>query len=139
MAKVTTTIRQVLNYQTDSSPLLSPYSAWFTANQALFNRVAAFSFDMVQAHEKILDLSNKEGLTALEKLTRSNPHPVMPLSKVREDIPAIFRRAAINTALGFARSFYSNPGKQRKRKEKREWSPHLTTLLLSCYNAGIKN
>src|SRR5579872_1117950 len=114
MAKATTTIRQVLNYQAD-------YSTWFAANQTLFNRVTSFYFEVIQAHEKVLYLSNKEALTALEKLThttQSNPHPVIPLEEIAEDIPAMFRRAAINAALGSARSFYSILGKWRKRKEK---------------------
>src|SRR5882757_4696912 len=114
MAKATTTIRQVLNYQAE-------YAAWFAANQTLFNRVASFYFEVIQVHEKVLDLSNKDALTALEKLThttQSNPHPVMPLCEIQEDIPATFRRAAINAALGSARSFYANLGKWRKRKEK---------------------
>ena len=71
MAKATTTIRQVLNYQAE-------HAAWFAANQALFNRVASFYFGVIQAHEKILELGNKDALTALEKLThttQSNPHP----------------------------------------------------------------
>jgi len=116
MAKATTTIRQVLNHQAE-------HSAWFAANQALFNRVAAFYFEVIAAHEKVLDLPNKDALTALEKLThttQSNPHPVMPLSQIQEDIPAMFRRAAINAALGSARSFYSHLGKWRKRKERAE-------------------
>ena len=114
MAKATTTIRQVLNYQAD-------YAAWFACNQDLFNRVTSFYFEVIQAHEKVLDLSNKEALTVLEKLTHTtqrNPHPVMPLSEIAEDIPAMFRRAAINAALGSARSFSANLGKWRKRKEK---------------------
>jgi len=48
MAKATTTIKQVLNYQTD-------HAAWFAANQALFTRVATFYFEVIQAHEKVLD------------------------------------------------------------------------------------
>jgi len=115
-AKATTTIRQVLNYQPE-------HAAWFAANQALFNRVAAFYFEVIQAHEKVLDLSNKDALTALEKLThttQSNPTPVMPLSDIGEDIPAMFRRAAINAALGSARSFYSHLRKWKGRKEKAE-------------------
>jgi len=114
MAKATTTIRQVLNYQAD-------YAAWFAANQDLYNQTCSFYFGVIQAHEKVLDLSNKEALTVLEKLThttQSNPHPIMPLSEIAEDIPAMFRRAAINAALGSARSFYSTLGKWRKRKEK---------------------
>ncbi|HEY4036480.1 MAG TPA: transposase [Ktedonobacteraceae bacterium] len=114
MAKATTTIRQVLNYQAD-------YAAWFAANQDLFNRVTSFYFGVIQAYEKILELGNMDALQALEKLThttQSNPHPVMPLSEIGEDIPAMFRRAAINAALGSARSFSANLGKWRKRKEK---------------------
>jgi len=114
MAKTTTTIRQVLNYETD-------HAAWFAANAALYNRVTSFYFGVIQAHEKILELGNQDALTALEKLThttQSNPTPVMPLCEIQEDIPAMFRRAAIHAALGSARSFYSNLGKWRKRKEK---------------------
>ena len=114
MAKATTTMKQVLHYETDQS-------AWFAANQALFNRVAAFYFEVIAAHEKVLDLSNKDALTALEKLThttQSNPTPLIPLEDLLEDIPALFRRAAINAALGSARSFYSHLSRWRKRKEK---------------------
>jgi putative transposase len=116
MAKATTTIKQVLNHESD-------HGLWFAANQSLFNRVCAFYFEVIAAHEKLLDLSNKEVLTALEKLThptQSNPTPVRPLEEVAEDIPAMFRRAAINAALGSARSFYSHLSKWRKRKEKAE-------------------
>ena len=114
MAKATTTIRQVLNHQPQ-------HGAWFAATQALFNRVAAFYFEVIQAHEKVLDLSNKDALTALEKLThttKKNPHPVMPLSDIAEEIPAMFRRAAIHAALGSARSFHAHLVKWRTRKEK---------------------
>ena len=53
MAKATTTIRKVLNYRPD-------VQAYFAANQSLFNRVASFYFDVIQAHSKVLDLSNKD-------------------------------------------------------------------------------
>src|SRR6266851_2958785 len=114
MAKATTTIKQVLNYGPD-------HAAWFAENAALYNRVCAFYFDVIQAHVKVLDLSHKEALTALEKLThttQSNPTPVMPLSEIGEDIPAMFRRAAIHAALGSARSFHSHLQKWQRRKEK---------------------
>src|SRR5947209_19784724 len=114
MAKATTTIRQVLNHE-------SAHGEWLYANQALFNQVASFYFDVRQAQARVLDLSNKEALTALEKLTHTTeltPHPVMPLSEVGEDIPAMFRRAAINAALGSARSFYGNRARWQKAKEK---------------------
>jgi transposase len=116
MVKATTTIRQMLNSRPD-------VQAYFVANQSLFNRVASFYFDVVQAHIKVLDLSNKEALNALEKLTHTteiNQSPIMPLSKIGEDIPALFRRAAINAALGSARSFFSHLSRWQKAKAKAE-------------------
>jgi hypothetical protein len=113
-AKATKTIKQVLNYQPH-------HATWFAATQDLFNRVATFYFEVITAHEKVLDLSNKEALSALEMLThatKKNPTPVKPLAEVAEDVPAMFRRAAINAALGSARSFYTHLFKWRKRKEK---------------------
>src|SRR5437899_2568618 len=79
-----------LNYQPE-------HGAWFAANAVLFNHVAAFYFEVIQAHTGVLDLPAKEALTALEKLTHTteqNPYPVMPLSEIQQDIPAMFRRAA---------------------------------------------
>ena len=93
MAKATTTIRQSLNYQ-------SQHAEYFAANQALFNRVVAFYFDCIQAHEGVLDLKNKEALTALEMLTHAtekNPLPAIPLSAIAEQIPAYFRRGPTGT------------------------------------------
>jgi putative transposase len=114
MAKATTTIRQSLQYRPQ-------HAAWFAATQDLFNRVAAFYFEVIQAHEGVLDLSNKEALTALETLTHAtqeNPTPVMPLSEIAEHVPAMFRRAAIHAALGSARSFFAHLKKWRTKKEK---------------------
>jgi putative transposase len=114
MAKATTTIRQSLQYQPQ-------HAAWFATTQGLFNRVAAFYFEVIQAHEGVLDLSNKEALSALESLTHAtqdHPTPVMPLSEIAENVPAMFRRAAINTALGSARSFDAHLAKWRTKKEK---------------------
>ena len=118
MAKATTTIKQSLNYQPQ-------HTAWFVANQALFNRVVAFYFEAIQAHEALLDLPNKEALTALEKLThatKKHPSPILPLTQIAPDVPAMFRRAAINAALGSARAFFSSLNTWRARKEKAEAS-----------------
>ena len=57
LAKATKTIRQALHYPPQ-------YAAYFAANQVLFNRVVAFYFDCIQAHEGLLALKNKEALTA---------------------------------------------------------------------------
>jgi len=52
MAKATKTIRQALHYPPQ-------YAAYFAANQVLFNRVVAFYFEVIQAHEGLLALNNK--------------------------------------------------------------------------------
>src|SRR5438132_7398642 len=114
MAKATTTLRQVLTYQPH-------HTAWFAATQALFNQVAAFYFEVITAHEGVLDLSTKGALTALETLThatKENPAPAMPLAEIAKNVPAMFRRAAIHAALGSARSFSSHLKKWRAKKEK---------------------
>ena len=114
MGKATMTIRQILTHKLE-------LGGWFAANQTLFNQVAAFYFSVIQAHELVLELGDQEALTALEQLThttKKNPHPVMPLFAVAEDIPAMFRRAAIHAALGSAHAFYSHLKAWRARKEK---------------------
>ncbi len=115
MAKATQTIKQPLRYK-------AAHSCYFAATKDLFNQVAAFYFEVITLHEKVLDLSSKDALTALETLTHTtagNPYPVMPLCEaIAADLPAMFRRAAIHAALGSARSFYSHLSKWRKQKEK---------------------
>jgi len=119
MAKATSTIRAALHYRTE-------HAHYFAANHALFNRVVAFYFEVIQAHEGMLALTNREALTALERLTHAteaNPAPIMALSEIAPDIPAMFRRAAINAALGSARSFFSSLKKWRTRQEQYEARP----------------
>ncbi len=116
MAKAMKTIRESLNYP-------PPFAEYFAANHVLFNRVVAFYFEVIQAHEGVLDLTAKEALTALETLTHAtekNPSPLLPLTEIAEGIPAMFRRAAINAALGSARSFSSSLKNWRTRKARAE-------------------
>ncbi len=116
MAKATKTIQYALSYH-------ATHAAWFTANQALYNRVVAFYFDIINAHEKLIELSNKDALTELEKLTHQtldNPCPAFPLTEIANSIPAMFRRAAINAALGSARSFLTSLKKWKAKKAKAE-------------------
>src|SRR5713226_5420050 len=116
MAKAITTLRQTLNYQPQ-------HASWFAANQSLFNAVVAFYFEVVQAHALVLDLKTKEALTTLEMLTHAtekNASPIMPLTEIARDVPALFRRAAINAAIGSARSFSTSLKKWQASKEQFE-------------------
>jgi IS605 OrfB family transposase len=71
-----------------------------------------------------LECKSQEALVHLEHLThttKDNPAPLIPLAQtVAPGIPAMFRRAAINAALGSAQSFYSNLLRWQKEKEKHQ-------------------
>jgi putative transposase len=97
-------------------------SDWFCATKDLFNQVVSFYFNVIQDLTGILMFPDKEVLTALEQYThktQDNPDPQVPLN-LGTSIPAMFRRAAINTAIGSSRSFQSNLDRWRKRKAKTE-------------------
>jgi putative transposase len=116
MAKATKTIQHRIEYR-------SGISEWFGTTQELFNQLVAFYFQVIQVHQDVLDLSNRWALTTLERLTHAtqrNPAPVMPDTQVANNVPAMFRRAAINTALGEARSFFSNLARWQRHKAKME-------------------
>lgn len=101
-----------------------PADVWFAETQALFNRVAAFYFDVLEAYPYVLAFSDREARAALERLTHAtarNPQPVMPLTeRVPGDLPVLFRRAAIHAALGSARSFHANLARWRAYKTRAE-------------------
>jgi IS605 OrfB family transposase len=143
----TKTIVRVLEYRKPE---------WFKETESLYNKVCAFYFDAIQAHEKVLDLGNQKALTALERITHKtthNPDPVMPLPW--SEIPAMFRRSCINAAIGVARSFYSHLEKHNASKVKaelkgkklhgrppvppREWDKHATFYggMCECRNGYI--
>ncbi len=106
MATAQKTIRQLFEYRPG-------ISEWFQITQVLFNQVTHFYFEVIQAHEHLLNLPNQQALT---HRTDQNPNPPLPLDEVADQAPAYFRRAAINAALGSARSFYSNLKRWRKQK-----------------------
>ena len=110
-SKPTKTIKQTLEYR---------FPEWFRLTEELFNEVTAFYFDIIQEHEIILELTNKEVLTKLERFTHKTKDNPSPPFSLKWDIPAMFRRACINTALGSARSFFSNLNRWRKAKARIE-------------------
>lgn len=113
-AQATKTIRQPLVFRPGVSD-------WFATTQALFNQVAAFYFQVLDAHPAVLELPATEALTTLERLTHAtadNPAPVMPLADVAAQVPAYFRRAAIHAALGAMRSFQTHLARWKRAKAK---------------------
>ncbi len=113
MSRVGKTIRQQLDYRPEMA-------AWFEETKALFNRVTAFYFEVIETHPEVLNMDGNEPRDTLEHLTyrtKTNPEPIVPLATVVDNIPALMRRAAIQAALGAAHSFYSNLTRWRKEKE----------------------
>ncbi|HEX2910827.1 MAG TPA: transposase [Chloroflexia bacterium] len=132
MSSANKTIKLKLEYR----PSLSEC---FAHTKALFNRVASFYFEVIQAHPAVLELSAQAALTKLEQLThvtKTNLSPVMPLLEVAPGVPALFRRAAIHAALGAARSFFSSLEKWRKEKAKFEATVAAKPHQLQSASAG---
>ena len=93
---------------------------YFINTKELFNKVCEFYFEVISENQYLLELSNKEALSELEKLTHKtedNPDPVYLLPY---EVPAMFRRACINASSGSARSYYSNFSRYNEKKEKVE-------------------
>ncbi len=108
MAIITKTINKKIEYRKPE---------YFVATKMLFNQVAKFYFDVIQEHQYILELKQKSALTELEKLTlqtKYNPTPKIPLPF--HYVPAMFRRAAINSAIGSAKSFFTTLRKYKEKK-----------------------
>ena len=60
MSHVSKTIRQQLGYRPE-------IAGWFEETQALFNRVAAFYFDLIESHPEVLCMEGKGPGDALEQ------------------------------------------------------------------------
>jgi putative transposase len=89
MSRVSKTIRQRLDYRAE-------LAGWFEETQVLFNRVAAFYFDVIEAYPEVLDMEGNGPRDTLERLThrtKTNPDPVTPLAAVADNLPALVRRA----------------------------------------------
>lgn len=114
MSRVTKTIRQQLGYRPE-------IAGWLERTQILFNRVASFYFEVIEAHPNVLELDTQTALTSLECLThrtKTNPTPAMPDISVADNLPALVRRSAIRASLGAARSYHANLDRWREEKER---------------------
>ncbi len=113
MSHATKTISQQLDYRPE-------IAGWFEKTKVLFNKVAAFYFDVIEAHQEVLKLDGNGPRDTLEHLThrtKANPEPRLPLAAVVDNVPALMRRTAIQAALGVAHSFHSNLARWQREKE----------------------
>jgi len=93
---------------------------YFLETKEVFNKVSKFYFEVIEKNEWLLELSNKEALSELEKLTHRTEKNLSPQYPLVYEVPAMFRRACINAATGSARSYYTNLRKYEEKKKKRE-------------------
>lgn len=84
----------------------------------LYNEAIKFYFELLQDHQSLLELSTKKLLTELERLTVETLTNLNPTFALPWKLPAMFRRSAINSAIGQARSFHSNLERWHKKKDK---------------------
>jgi putative transposase len=136
-AQAIKTLRQPLEHRPS-------VSEWCATTQALFNQVAAFYWQVLDAHPGVIQLPGKDALTALERLTHAtaaNPHPAMPLAETASQVPALFRRAAIHAALGAMRSFQTHLVRWRRARAKGKpcrmrppVPPRTWTRSVVCYD-----
>ena len=114
MAKAMKTIRESLNYQPQ-------HAEYFAANQALFNRVVAFYFEVIQAHEGVLRPHQQRGPHGPGKAHPCDGEEPFSHSAAHGDRrghPGDVPSCCHQRRLGSARSFSSSLKKWRTRKEK---------------------
>lgn len=78
---------------------------WLSENQKLYGELQQFYYSVLLRHREILDSGSQQSLRELEKLTvpsRGNPDAEEPLPWA--NIPAYFRRSAINATVGAVKS-----------------------------------
>ena len=114
MARLTKTIKIQIEDAEKYQDLLE------TTNQQ-YQQVVAFYLAIIQLNIRLLDLTNKELLTKLERLThqtKENPNPPYDLSEIAHKLPAGVRRSAINKAIGLAKAWRTSYGEWQMRKSK---------------------
>lgn len=78
---------------------------WLSENQKLYGEIQKFYYGVLLRHRELLDSGSQQILRELEKLTvpsRANPEAEEPLPW--QNVPAYFRRSAINATVGAVRS-----------------------------------
>lgn len=91
---------------------------WVQQTKALYNEVIAFYHQLLTERTELLDLGNMEMLRRMEQLTvvgrdRKPVEAILPFQKV----PVYFRRAAINAAIGYGRSYRGLVQDWEKKKQ----------------------
>jgi IS605 OrfB family transposase len=92
---------------------------WFQATKELYSEVTGFYLCLLLEKPELLNLSQKDVLTELERLTVVSKNRLTVEYLLPWDLPMVLRRACINQAIGAAKSFKTNLRKWEARKAKK--------------------
>lgn len=114
---------------------------WILQTKEIYNRVLLFYYDLLLKNAELLELKNLDLLRKLEQKTVTGRDKVpaeIPLPF--EKVPVYFRRAAINAAIGQARSFAVllsewNQKKIEAESQGRQWTKKLP-VPAKCFHAS---
>ena len=83
--------------------------------EAIYNQVILNYYNLLFDNLEFLNLSNQNCLRELEKLTIKSKTGETPTDYIEQDIPMYLRRAAINQAIGYVRSYQTALNNQKIR------------------------
>lgn len=78
---------------------------YLKSTELIYNETILKYYNLLFDNLEFLNLSNQNCLRELEKLTIKNKAGVKPKEYMEQDIPMYLRRAAINQAIGYVRSY----------------------------------
>jgi IS605 OrfB family transposase len=137
-----TALSKTIKYRVLTSSSASGLSLFeqILATTNLYRTCVSFFIQILKDNTYILDLETlqlkQQALEHLVHQTKNNPNPPYSLASVDQNIPAYFRRSAINAALGIAGSWFSTYQKEVK-KNHRAPALRIPNLQWPVYFAGM--
>ena len=117
---------------TQKRRLYTNYEQYIKITQEIFNETALRYFNLIFEHLEFLELSNQKCLRELEKLTLKSKNGIKPENYFDLDVPVYLRRAAINYAIGSAKTYQE---KYKAYLETKDKNPNLK--MPTKFNASI--
>lgn len=126
---------------TQKKRLYTNYEDYIRNTQKIFNDTTLKYYNLIFEHMEFLELSNQNCLRELEKLTLKSKNGETPQNYFDLDVPSYLRRAAINNAIGLARSYHTKYKKYLENKEKLKEPSKATNIKASfvCYKGMYKD
>ena len=121
---------------TKKTKLYTNYKEFLKMTQKIYNETILKYYNLLFEHLDFLTLSNQNCLRELEKLTIPDKNGKKPENYFDLDVPVYLRRAAINHAIGSARSYvtklkdYEEKSENNTKKGKPEKAKHFNASIV---------